>query len=137
MEMNTEPSYPHEQKNYSQNAAVVFHRGFFMSRDIQDSPMILNFQTATIIGHRHDTYLKQRTPHTWLAVLRRNFSAHFPFPATDLFVDGTWKGRSGEFLNFGHSSQNMVSSANVAQQFVFLPQACQEHVRTQTTVDYN
>ena len=60
--MNIEPSYPHEQKNYSQNAAVVFHRGFFMSRDIQDSPMILNFQTATIIGLRRDTYLKHTDP---------------------------------------------------------------------------
>jgi len=43
MAMNTELSYPHEQKNYSQNAAVVFHSGFFMSRDIQDRPMIFNF----------------------------------------------------------------------------------------------
>jgi len=62
MEMNIEPSFPLEQKNYSQNAAVVFHRGFFMSWDIQYSLMILNFQTATTIGLRHDTYLKHTEP---------------------------------------------------------------------------
>jgi hypothetical protein len=57
MEMKPHPP-THKQKHYSQNAAVVFHRDLFMSWDVQDSPMILNFQTATIIGLRHDRYLK-------------------------------------------------------------------------------
>jgi hypothetical protein len=57
-EKKTPPSPHHEQKHSSQYAAVVFHRAVFTSRDVQYSPLILNFQTATITVFRHDTYLK-------------------------------------------------------------------------------
>jgi hypothetical protein len=104
MAMNTEPSNPREQKNYSQNAAVVFHRGFFMSWDIQDSPMIFKFQTATIIGLRHDTYLKHTDCSYMACTVEEKFFSTFSISSNHLFVEGTWKGRSGEFLNFGYSS---------------------------------
>jgi len=81
METNTGPSYPYEQKNYSQNT----NTGFFMSRATQDSPMILNFQTATTIGLIHDTYLKCTDPSYMACSVQEKFLSSFSISSNQPF----------------------------------------------------
>jgi len=131
METNIEPSYPNEQKNYSQNAAVVFNRGFFMSWDIQYSPMILNFQTATTIGLRHDTYFKHTEPSYMACCVKEKFLSIFSMPSNRPFCRWHLEGEEWCLPEFWPFILKPGILWDVAQLFVFLPQTCQEHDRTQ------
>ena len=122
---------PPEQKNYSQNA-VVLHRGFFMSRDIQYSPTILNFQTATTIGLRHDTYLTHTDPSYVACSVQEKFLSTFSMSSNRPFCRRHLEGEEWCLPEFWPLIPKPGIIWVVAQQFVFLPQTCQQHTRSQT-----